>query len=419
MDFKKLGLGLALTASFGLMACGDDSSSSPDTTGSVLDNSCKVSVSGKTASYTRVSQGIITFTQSVTVNGDGTEEWTVKETYPKNTFTKAEQEVYCETAKLEAVTDDEEDGSVLKDFKCSDGEISGTWTESTDEKITVDQYKSLFEYICNPFENEMPDFMGDDDDDDDDDDNSGSVSQNTKKYFADDSRLCKFGLSDDVWITGNSKYEWTGDSSYTLTSYYDKGSAKACKDYLDIASLSFDEYECDGSLLIGKEFVTGDDRRDRLVAAQRINCDGDFELDDETSSDEISSSSSDDDDYGFDSPIDSLLSEVEKMPECTKSNEGDKTTYLGMSMICKDGEWEPDMEDLGVDLGNCDSFKKSDDVWTKTMNVMGMEVTETYKWIDATTVEYTSSMKGLEAFAETETLEDQDRDDLYEYFCEE
>lgn len=406
MQFKKLALGLSLTAAFGLMACGDDSSSSP-TTGSVLDNSCKVSVSGKTASYTRVSQGIFTFTQSVTVNGDGTEEWSVKETYPKNTFTKAEQEVYCETAKLEAVIDDEEDGSVLKDFKCSDGEISGTWTESTDEKITVDQYKSLFEYICNPFENEMPDFMGDDDDDEDDDDDDKKQPGSSSKED------CSFKMDSDTWSYGYYNIGLGGDMTKTYTI-----SGNEYKILYTYKGESLDAQSTSGKF--SDSYTRKDmfnEAQDHCLTVNGLKDSSDDEDDDDDYESPVGSD--DDDDYGFDSPIDSLLSEVEKMPECTKSNEGDKTTYLGMSMICKDGEWEPDMEDLGIDLGNCDSFKKSDDVWTKTMNVMGMEMTETYKWIDATTVEYTSSVKGLEAFAETETLEDQDRDDLYEYFCEE
>lgn len=332
MKFKKLAFGLSLTAAFGLMACGDDSSSSPTTAGD-LTPKCSVSSTDNSVGYT-VTSGSVSTVFTAKVNKDGSITYTSTQTFPSSTFSSSELKMECEAAKKDASGENVE-------LTCNSDKIAATWTEDANEDVSLADLKKEYQLLCDMTSGKNPSFDFDDDDEDDDDDDE----------------------------------KQDGDSSNS---------------------------------------------KDDAENATPVDPSDD---DDEEEDDDYESpvGSDDDDDYGFDSPIDmdSLLSEFEKMPECTKSNEGDKTTYLGMSMICKDGEWEPDMEDLGIDLGNCDSFKKSDDVWTKTMNVMGMEMTETYKWIDATTVEYTSSVKGLEAFAETETLEDQDRDDLYEYFCEE
>lgn len=323
MKFKKLAFGLSLTAAFGLMACGDDSSSSPNATGD-LTPKCSVSSTDNSVGYTMTS-GSVSTVFTAKVNKDGSITYTSTQTFPSSTFSSSELKMECEAAKKDASSENVE-------LTCKSDEISATWTDDADEDVTLADLKKEYQFLCDALTDKKPSFDFEDDDDDEKQDEDSSNSKD------DAENATPVDSSDD------DGEEEDGDSN--------------------------DDFDSPVEL-------------------------------------------------PGDAGLDSLFNELEKMPECTESNEGNKTTYMGMSMICKDGEWEPDMEDLGIDLGNCDSFKKSDDVWTKTMNMMGMEMTETYKWIDATTVEYTSSVKGLEAFAETETKKNQNRDDLYEYFCEE
>lgn len=291
MNFKKIGMGIALTAAFGLMACGDDSSSSPAASADSL--YCKVIDDGKTVGFEFDANPVYMKT-TYTINSDGSLTLYVKESL-SGSLAGAELDAACKAAKSEY---EEEENTEIDSFKCGDGRVEIKATEKGEYKASDIEYtRYIAEAYCanmngTPYPKVPEGFenfggIG----------GSGDESSegNSKGYFADDPKLCKFGLSDDVWIIKNSKYEWTDDSSYTYTNYSDKGSAQACEDYLDIASLSFDEYECDGSLLIGKEFVTREDRRDRLVAVQKINCDGDFELDDDaesSSSSDVTSSSS-------------------------------------------------------------------------------------------------------------------------------
>lgn len=400
MDFKKLGLGLALTASFGLMACGDDSSSSPTTAGD-LTPKCSVSSTDNSVGYT-VTSGSVSTVFTAKVNKDGSITYTSTQTFPSSTFSSSELKMECEAAKKDASGENVE-------LTCNSDKIAATWTEDANEDVSLADLKKEYQLLCDMTSGKNPSFDFDDDDDDSSDDDDKKQPGSSSKED------CSFKMDSDTWSYGYYNIGLGGDMTKTYTI-----SGNEYKILYTYKGESLDAQSTSGKF--SDSYTRKDmfnEAQDHCLTVNGLKDSSDDEDDDDDYESPVGSD--DDDDYGFDSPVDmdSLLSEVEKMPECTKSNEGDKTTYLGMSMICKDGEWEPDMEDLGIDLGNCDSFKKSDDVWTKTMNVMGMEMTETYKWIDATTVEYTSSVKGLEAFADTETLEDQDRDDLYEYFCEE
>lgn len=418
MKFTKIAFGLSLTAAFGLMACGDDSSSGPSNDNVVGGGNvpkCSVSSTDNSVSYT-MSNALYSLTEKISLSEGNIVITEFKQSYEKGSVSEAAFKIACEDAKRDA----EEDGDDV-DFNCKDNVISGKWTEKIDEEEAATYLKEMkeeFQLICGAMNDALEGNGGDkkpSSSDSNGKEPSGDDDDDKKQPGSSSKEDCSFKMDSDTWSYGYYNIGLGGDMTKTYTI-----SGNEYKILYTYKGESLDAQSTSGKF--SDSYTRKDmfnEAQDHCLTVNGLKDSSDDEDDDDDYESPVGSD--DDDDYGFDSPVDmdSLLSEIEKMPECTKSNEGDKTTYLGMSMICKDGEWEPDMEDLGIDLGNCDSFKKSDDVWTKTMNVMGMEMTETYKWIDATTVEYTSSVKGLEAFAETETLEDQDRDDLYEYFCEE
>lgn len=127
MQLRKIGLGLILSAAFGLVACGDDSSSSPSASG---DNgvSCKVIDNGNTIGYSLNLSGV---EMSMTYTF-GTDKVTthIKETFPSS-YSTAQWKAACDEAKAE-YEEDEDSEETVEVFTCEAGKMELKVSEPAD-----------------------------------------------------------------------------------------------------------------------------------------------------------------------------------------------------------------------------------------------------------------------------------------------
>lgn len=170
--FEKIALGSALVASFGLVACGDDSSSGA---GSFDDSkSCKVIDDGKTIGFEYSMYGV-GIKETMTFNKDGSITEYFKESLGSG-ISKAELELACKKVK------EDMDGEEFDSFKCGDGVIEYKATEKDADvsKEAMEMARFYAQSECAMFNGEdlpeMPGFSSGDDDDDDDDDDYESPS---------------------------------------------------------------------------------------------------------------------------------------------------------------------------------------------------------------------------------------------------
>lgn len=149
MSIKKFGLALSLFAAFGLMACGDDSSSSTNSGDDAVVH-CKFTSDA-------------TSFKSVTTDGDTTA--TVTGTLEKDVFTikfDMPDDGECE--------DDADDADESMTIECKDGlEIMTHVVEGEEAKAAFDTAKKEAESECKDSNGKTKAELNDDEEDDDDD----------------------------------------------------------------------------------------------------------------------------------------------------------------------------------------------------------------------------------------------------------
>lgn len=260
MKLNKFVLALSLSASFGLIACGDDSNSASVSDGDTI--SCKVIDEGKTVGYELSSYGF-TMKNVTTFNEDGSATTTMKEVF-NSSYSKLAFEAACAEAK-------EYDDEYYDSFKCGDGVIE---FQHTEEGSNDDDSKAMMKYLaeleCATILDEdlpeMPNFTGgnkdddNDDNDDDDSDNGGESDDgddNDDAYMedpADDIKCDAEKNSDEwTWSIGDavSGYFFDGTTATVKsTTKTDMGSESLCKTLLETQSDSEMEVSCEGSVMV-------------------------------------------------------------------------------------------------------------------------------------------------------------------------
>ncbi|MCQ2106203.1 MAG: hypothetical protein MJZ26_10470 [Fibrobacter sp.] len=205
--FEKIALGSALVASFGLVACGDDSSSGA---GSFDDSkSCKVIDDGKTIGFEYSMYGV-GIKETMTFNKDGSITEYFKESLGSG-ISKAELELACKKVK------EDMDGEEFDSFKCGDGVIEYKATEKDADvsKEAMEMARFYAQSECAMFNGEdlpeMPGFSSGDDDDEDDDDDDKKLPGSSSKED------CSFKMDSDTWSYGYYNIGLGGDMTKTYT----------------------------------------------------------------------------------------------------------------------------------------------------------------------------------------------------------
>lgn len=374
---KKFGLAVVSLAAFGLVACGDDSSSASagDVDGSV---NCDVTTKGNTVTMTYGMKGLYTNKISITIDGD-------KLTMESETYGGPEASLACKAAEEEARKDGED-----VSIKCKGDMIYVTETDDSNG-TTLDEIKDGLEMQCKVMsaDGDFSDLdfggLGGSEDGDDEEDGKSSSSKGGDEDIKSSSSVGGNALPGDMQLTPDMVETLLGAEGIDLDSL------------LKEAGMSKEDF---GSIL------------------ESINNGGDYEkiLDSLGFGDLIPGANEDDPGFSItDNPLDNL-------PECTAASEGSKETidYSGFKlyMVCTDGEWVTDEQAMSESLGisaTCD-FAESDNVWTFTKTMMGMTVVTKYEWTSDTEVKETETVMGL---SDTETLSDVNKHEMYEEVMEE
>ena len=205
---KKFGMGLALTATFGLLAC-DDSSSGSD--GGTVTVSCKVE--SENPLVTKMSEGGISFTTKYELDKDGK----LVQTYEYSSQAIADDE--CTDLEKEM-------GEV--DVTCEGKKVIVVDREPISEKVfktTVDIAKSA----CQEMDGKKVSVNGDDEDGGvpGGKDNGGIGSKDGDEGgSAPKTSSCEFDVNKDVWEYTTSSEDMLGSKHESKTRYEFKG-----KDY--------------------------------------------------------------------------------------------------------------------------------------------------------------------------------------------
>lgn len=311
MKIWKLGTALSLTAAFGLMACGDDSSSGTAASGD-FGYTCDIT---DTKAVVKQNAGDYSVTMTHMIDDKGV--LTVKYEYGPG-YTDV-----CNGPEVAALTAD----AVDADASCE----NNTLTIVTKEATTAEAFKEYIAgvtTVCEDPAQQSAEPVSTDDDAEgtDDADPTSSDSESTDPASSSD--------EDDDGVSSSS-IDWDaltetctdGDSTELM------GVTMVCQDGEWTVP---DVPECTAA----NEGATAE-----IAGVAMICSDGDWEPDmpectaaNEGATTEIMGMAM-------------VCSDGEwepNMPECTADNEGATTEIMGLSMVCKSGEWEMDMSSFGM-----------------------------------------------------------------------
>lgn len=212
MDIKKIGLGLVLAASFGLMACGDDSSSGAGGDDTI---SCKVIDEDNAIGYEMSTYGIV-LSYTSTFNKDGSVTTHMKEVY-NSSYSNSVIEMACQEAKEES---DREDYDF---FKCENGVIEYQYTEKDADVDDNDKalIKYYAEYECAALTGEdMPEgpSFDSEDNDNDDSDNESPADEDDDSVGPQESYsyTCDISEDSDKWVITYNSGDAVTETVYTF-----------------------------------------------------------------------------------------------------------------------------------------------------------------------------------------------------------
>lgn len=440
MQYRKIGLALALSASFGLMACGDsDSSSSNGAAGGdeLFSGSCKVQEDPFKTITTSDD-----FTSEVSVTYDDGKIITKSSVkYASQSFA----DEGCAEAKKEA---EEADEDVVAKVKCDGKTVTLTKTEDGDE----DDYEEAMaeeSFVCE-FINSMAANSSDSKsgksssskgeksssskkDDGNKDDGSASKIDGKVTYEDDEMTYygngCDFKKSDKKWeftYTYTDITKLVTDANIKCTRIeteedgYTSYEVKCVKTEITTGkSVNIYCYEADVETSRGthvstckdgewKEVHTTTDDVDYLFHQYMAECqevNGHPEWRDEHSTygdDDDDDSDTGDDEDNDDDDIESSSSEED------------------LSSSSEDDDWDDDDDDVDFDFvfSGCENFDVDDDVWELSITLGDFSEDIKVEWLSKDEYKMTSFINGEEDESKTAYLEEgESRQDMYDEVC--
>lgn len=467
MEYKKLGLSLALSATFGLLACGGDSSSGSLTSSPEGDGEFTISCKVQDDPF-KIIQKIDGYTVETSLSYEDGK--IITKNFAKFT-TQKEADIACKEAKDDANDGDEEEDITVK---CDGKTVTETYSENGDKNLL----KSMKEGIaatCEKMNNQKTSSnTKNSSDSSKNGKSSSSTSNNTNKTSKDGFTLieneglyyrghgCDFKMSDKTW-----KYEYEENWGFAIAEVkvvcedlnddkysYDKictetvtASDKDFKDDCKNASTENYKRTCKGETSI-EEFYTRNFTEDlfqqTMRFCQKINLNPDWEYKPESSTSKNKSSSSkksdndeidngDNDngdnessDSGDNESSDSNNSDNEDnnnglnidpsafnnadLEQCKGKKNGTKIDIGGIPFTCQNGELVPDEDGLSDLLGTktqgCDKIDLNDDVWIFYSKPMGIPLTTKITWTSKTSYKEISYILDYETLDGPEDLDD-------------
>lgn len=444
MQYRKIGLALALSASFGLLACGDSDSSS-NATGSNGDDLFTASCKVQKDPFKATTKGY-GFTNEVTVTFDDGKIIT-------KTVSKFDDQEYadeaCEDAKEEAKEADEDEDVTVK---CDGKTTTITYTEEGDEEDYEDAMTEET-FVCE-FINSMAanssdsksgksssskngkssNSKGDESssskkDDGNKDDGSASKIDGKVTYEDDGMKYygngCDFKKSDKKW-----EYTYT----YTdITKLITEVNVKCTRNEIEDEGYTRYEVKC-----VDTQITTG--------KGVNIYC---YEIDEETSHGTHVSTCNDgewkeiqtvtdDEDFLFYQKMaecqrtnghpewveeHSMFDDYDDEDEGDADNEGDDAESSSSEEdISSSSEEDDENDDEGEisDITGCGDFDINDDVWEFSYKMGGISAIVKVEWLSKDEYKMTSYIEGLEdeEESETKTIEDgESRQSMYDDLC--
>lgn len=397
MQFRKFGMALALSASFGLLACGDDSSSgksSPTAGDDEVTTSCTIQKDP--------------FKKIYKIDGYGTAETSLTYKDGKITITtvsKMTSQAYADKVCKESKEDED-----LTSVKCDGKTVTVTETEKG-EKEDLEFFKKSLEQSCKEESGKKITSSSST--------KKSSSSSATKTDKSDFTLIeyeggyyrghgCDFKMSDKTWeFAYEEKYgsiiaktkvvcEDLDDEDY---SYADKICTKTVtyddeEIYEECQEEKTENFEtiCKDGLSIEKYFDR-DNTEDLFISTmkfcQRINLNPDWEYKPESSSSKEKSSSS--------------AKAKSSSSEKAKSSSSEKAKSSSSSK-----------QDI---LKGCDEINPEDDDWVFTIENSGMTLVYTYHWISESSYEVGYTIKGMDYATDTEVIENAERESTYLGAC--
>lgn len=346
MKLWKLGTALSLTAAFGLLACGDDSSGGTAASDD-LGYTCDIT---DTKAVVKQNAGDYSVTMTHMIDDKGV--LTVKYEYGPG-YTDV-----CNGPEVAALTADAEDA----DASCEDN----TLTIVTKEATTAEEFKEYLAAVTTVCEDPVkqsaePASTDDDTEGDGEADPTSSDSESTDPASSSDEAAPASSADEDA--VSSSSVDW-GALTETCTDGATTelmGVTMVCQDGEWVSDIP----ECTAA----NEGATAE-----IAGVAMICSDGDWEPDmPECTAENVGATMTQE---AMGMPLELKCTEdgwVEvpctdgatanvmgmsmvcksgewepDMPECTAENEGATTELMGMSMVCKSGEWEMDMSSFGM-----------------------------------------------------------------------
>lgn len=451
MQYRKIGLALALSATFGLLACGDSDSSSNATSGTgddLFTASCKV----QKDPFKATTKGY-GFTNEVTVTFDDGKIIT-------KTVSKFDDQEYadeaCEDAKEEAKEADEDEDVTVK---CDGKTTTITYTEEGEEEDYEDAMTEET-FVCE-FINSMAANSSDSKSGKSSNSKSGKSSSSVSNKSSDSksgksSSSVSGGDNTDKEsaskIDGKMTYEIDGMKYYGNGCDFKKSDKKweYTYTYTDITKLTTEvsikctrnEIEEEGYTRYEVKCV---DTQITTGKGVNIYC---YEIDEETSHGTHVSTCKD----GEWKEIQTITDDedilfYQKMAECQRTNghpewveehsmfddyddedngdDGDDAESSSSSEDESSSSTEEDNEndDDGEisDITGCGDFDIDDDVWEFSYKMGGIKAIVKVEWLSKDEYKMTSYIEGLEdeEESETKTIEDgKSRQSMYDELCE-
>lgn len=303
MNMKKFGFALSLTAAFGLMACGDSSSSASSDT-----PSCNVSSDANSVTRS-MSYGGETFEVKQTIEGDYLITASTFKGMPKEDIEEA-----CQEAKYDSDAEVTCEGNTVTSKVQAGG-------------VTVDKLKTIAEGMCK----DISSGVNMDDDDDDEVDEDDYPNKNDIRDNGSNSNPIDDPVDDPVTdpdpktnvndLMGSYNQPCSVEGEKKIDVVFGVEAPLICKDgFWDV-----DEDAMEQDLMCSVEGA----KKDTVIAglSMTLTCDeGEWTLDEDAAQD---------------------------MLKCNQ--EGAKSTMMGMPMICQDGEWVLDEDSFDLeDFGDWD-----------------------------------------------------------------
>lgn len=432
MQYRKIGLALALSASFGLMACGDSDSSS-NATGSNGDDLFTASCKVQKDPFKATTKGY-GFTNEVTVTFDDGKIIT-------KTVSKFDDQEYadeaCEDAKEEAKEADEDEDVTVK---CDGKTTTITYTEEGDEEDyedAMDEETFVCEFINSMAANSSDSKSGKSSSSkgeksssskkDDGNKDDGSASKIDGKVTYEDDEMTYYGNGCD-FKKSDKKWEFT--YTYTdITKLVTDANIKCTRIETEEDGYTSYEVKC-----VKTEITTG--------KSVNIYC---YEADEETSRGTHVSTckdgewkdvhtTTDDVDYLFHQYM-AECQEVNGHPEwrdehSTYGDDDDEdnddddiessSSEEDISSSSEDDDWDDDDDDDDFDFvfSGCENFDVDDDVWELSITLGDFSEDIKVEWLSKDEYKMTSFINGEEDESETAYLEEgESRQDMYDEVC--